>query len=77
MKRAPKSKPLADDGYLRPALVTEIPAPTREEARRRIRSRPGFLRSLSPEALAAILAGEGPDYIGPPPPQNRRKQPAE
>jgi hypothetical protein len=65
MKRAVKTKKFVDNGYLRPALMTEIPAPSREEARRRIRSKPGFLRSLSPEALEMIKRGEEPWGFGP------------
>jgi hypothetical protein len=46
------------------------PAPSldevREEARRRIRSRPGYLASLSPEQLEAILNYDGPEILGPP-----------
>jgi hypothetical protein len=34
--------------------------------------------ALSPEAIEMIKRGEGPDYIGPPPPaRNRRKKTAE
>lgn len=41
-------------------------SPSREEARRRIRSRPGFLSSLSPEARAALLHHDGPELMGDP-----------
>jgi hypothetical protein len=44
-------------------------APTEEEVRRRIRSRPGFFASLSPEARKAILSYDGPVNMGPPGPQ--------
>jgi hypothetical protein len=56
----------------KPGLVARIAewvvddAPSREEARRRIRSKPGFFASLSPEARAAVLSDEGPDYLSPP-----------
>lgn len=40
-------------------------APSREETRCRLRSRPGFFSTLSPEARAAVLSGEGPDHLGP------------
>lgn len=35
--------------------------PTEEEAERILRSRPGFIASLTPEQLAAIEAWDGPD----------------
>jgi hypothetical protein len=35
--------------------------PTIEEAERRLRSRPGFIASLTPEQLAAMEAWDGPD----------------
>jgi len=38
----------------------------REEARRRIQGRPGYLASLSPEQLEAILNYDGPEVLGPP-----------
>lgn len=39
---------------------------TREEARRRMRSRPGLFASMSPEDLAFIRAYDGPEVHGPP-----------
>lgn len=39
-------------------------APSREEARRRIRSKPGFFSTLSPEARAAVLSYDGPERLG-------------
>jgi hypothetical protein len=48
----------------------EVPAPPREEARRRILSKPGFFASLSPDAWATIENFDGPEVIGPP----RRKR---
>jgi hypothetical protein len=44
----------------------DVPAPSREEARRRIRSKPGFFESLSPEARSAIATYDGPEVMGPP-----------
>jgi hypothetical protein len=41
-----------------------------EEARPRIRSKPGFFESLSPEARSAIAMYDGPEAMGPP----RRKE---
>ena len=38
----------------------------REEARRRIRSKPGFFASLSPEALEMIRTCDGPERLGDP-----------
>ena len=43
-------------------------APTREEVRRRIRSKPGFFSTLSPEARAAVLSYDAPGRLGPPGP---------
>ena len=43
----------------------DVPAPLREVARERIRSKPGFFASLSPEARAAIENYDGPEVIGP------------
>jgi hypothetical protein len=45
-------------------------APTEEEVRRRIRSKPGFFASLSPEAREAILSYDGPINMGPPGPRS-------
>jgi hypothetical protein len=41
-------------------------APSREEARRRLRSKPGFFSTLSPEARAAVLSYDGPESLGRP-----------
>jgi hypothetical protein len=41
-------------------------APSREEARRRLQSKPGFFSTLSPEARAAVLSYDGPESLGPP-----------
>jgi len=48
------------------ADARDVPAPSREEARRRIRSKPGFLASLSPEVKAALDEFDGPEVMGPP-----------
>jgi hypothetical protein len=37
-----------------------------EEARRRMRSKPGFLGSLSPEVLDELRRYDGPENLGPP-----------
>lgn len=39
--------------------------PSLKEARRRIRGKPGFFSSLTPEAKAAMLAYEGHENLGP------------
>jgi hypothetical protein len=44
-------------------------APDREEVRRRIRSKPGFWATLSPEARAAVMSYDGPENLGPPHPR--------
>lgn len=51
---------------LRDALVD---GPTREEARRRLQSKPGFFASLSPETLEYIKVYDGPENLGPPGPK--------
>ena len=43
-----------------------IPAPTLEVARARIRSKPGFFESLSEEALEILKNWDGPEVLGPP-----------
>jgi hypothetical protein len=53
-------------GFAAASRTDQVPAPSREEARRRIRGRPGFYASLSPAARAAIDAYRGPEVIGPP-----------
>ncbi|HEX2076218.1 MAG TPA: hypothetical protein VHG08_00865 [Longimicrobium sp.] len=60
----------------RPSLLARLrhwlenyDAPTREEAWRRINSKPGFLSSLSPEALEYIKNYDGPENMGPPHPR--------
>ncbi|HLM69064.1 MAG TPA: hypothetical protein VK358_16105 [Longimicrobium sp.] len=40
--------------------------PSLEEAERRIRSRPGFIASLTPEQIAMITAYDGPEVFGNP-----------
>ena len=40
-------------------------APVRGEARRRIRGKPGFFASLSPEALDYVRGYRGPENMGP------------
>lgn len=40
--------------------------PSREEIRRRMRSKPGLYASLSPEALAYLRDYDGPENLGPP-----------
>jgi hypothetical protein len=52
-------------GWLTPAEPpTELSV--REEARRRLRSKPGFFSTLSPEARAAVLSYDGPERLGDP-----------
>ena len=50
---------------LRDALAD---GPTRGEARRRLRSKPGFFASLPPEALDMIRNHDGPERLGGPGP---------
>jgi hypothetical protein len=40
--------------------------PTEEEAERILRSRPGFIASLTPEQIAAMDAYDGPEVLGSP-----------
>ncbi len=51
------------------AGVEDVPAPSRQEARRRIRSKPGFFESLGPEARSVIETNDGPEAMGPPRPE--------
>jgi hypothetical protein len=39
--------------------------PSREEVRRRMRSKPGLYDSLSPEALEYLRNYDGPEHLGP------------
>ena len=39
---------------------------TREEMRRRMRSRPGLYASMSPETLEYLRNYDGPEFLGPP-----------
>lgn len=41
-------------------------APSREEIRRRVRSKPGIFDSLGPEALEYLRNYDGPENMGPP-----------
>jgi hypothetical protein len=43
-----------------------LEAPSREEIRQRIRSKPGIIESLSPEALEYLRSYDGPEVHGPP-----------
>jgi hypothetical protein len=53
----------------RSAAAGDVPAPPRQEARRRIRSKPGYFESLSPEARSVIATNDGPEAMGPPRPK--------
>ena len=44
----------------------DVQAPARAVARERIRGKPGFYATLSPEARAAIQDQDGDEIIGPP-----------
>lgn len=46
-------------------LGSPAPAPTREEAHQRIRSKPGFFESLTQEARSTIERYDGPEALGP------------
>lgn len=41
-----------------------MPGPSFEEAERRLRTRPSFLASLTPEQIAASRAYDGPEVLG-------------
>jgi len=55
------------------ARIRQAVAPSevewREEVRRRIRSKPGFFSSLSPEVLQMVRDHRGPDFLGDPAPK--------
>jgi hypothetical protein len=57
--------PMARLRVLGRGLSDDVPAPSREVARERIRRRPGFYASLSPEARAVLESCDGPDALGP------------
>ena len=46
---------------------------TREEMRRRMRSRPGLYASMSPETLEYLRNYDGPEVHGPPPTGRERR----
>ena len=48
-------------------------APSREEIRRRIRSKPGIIESLTPEALEYLRNYDGPEVHGPPLTERERR----
>jgi hypothetical protein len=52
--------------------VLGLEAPSREEIRRRIRSKPGLIESLSPEALEYLRTYDGPEHLGPIPAEPKR-----
>jgi hypothetical protein len=41
------------------------PLPAMEEVEARLHSRPGFIASLTPEQIEAIMAYDGPEVLGP------------
>lgn len=49
-----------------------FPAPSIEEAERRMRSRPSFIATMTPEQIAAIDAFDGPEVVGRGGPPRRR-----
>jgi len=51
---------------IRRSWYSPPPMPSLEEAERRIRSRPGFIASLTPEQIAMITAYDGPEVFGNP-----------
>lgn len=57
--------------------ILDIDDLTPEEARRRIRSHPGYLETLSPEALSYMRNYDGPENMGPPLTKRERRQLAE
>lgn len=59
----PADTPLGLLARLRRAVGLE--APSREEIRRRMRSKPGLIDSLSPEALEYLRNYDGPEHLGP------------
>ncbi|HEU4881675.1 MAG TPA: hypothetical protein VFT45_05505 [Longimicrobium sp.] len=47
-------------------MLRVLGLPTEEEADRILRSRPGFIASLTPEQIEAINAYDGPEVLGDP-----------
>lgn len=62
----PRTQPARAAAPVRAKLSGSGALPTREEARRRIRGKPGFFASLTPEARAAMLRYDGLEVLGPP-----------
>jgi hypothetical protein len=50
-----------------------LEAPSREEIRRRIHSKPGIIESLTPEALEYLRSYDGPEIHGPPLTERERR----
>jgi hypothetical protein len=67
--------PLGMLARIRRALNLE--PPSREEIRRRVRSKPGIFDSLSPEALEYLRNYDGPENSGPPLTRRERRLLAE
>jgi hypothetical protein len=66
-----KKNPDTAEGLALPQKArSRVPPPSleevREEARRRIRSKPSFFASLSPEARELMRNFDGPEMLGPP-----------
>ena len=54
--------------------VFGLEPPSREEIRRRIRSKPGIIDSLTPDALEYIRNYDGPEVHGPPLTKRERRE---
>lgn len=63
---ASTTHPLGVVARLRRAVI-DLDGLTREEARRRIQSKPGLFASLSPEAREELRGYDGPENMGPSP----------
>lgn len=70
LKRVPDPVPGPDTG--------EVPGPLPSwlcEVEGRLRNRPGFFESLTPEQRAFLDSYDGPEVLGPPPPPPMKRRP--
>jgi hypothetical protein len=59
-------QPSSAHSWFERLILRILGLPTIEEAERILRSRPGFIASLTPEQIAAMDAYDGPEVLGSP-----------
>jgi hypothetical protein len=73
LKRVPDPAPAPDTD-----AGGEVPGPLPSwlcEVEERLRKRPGFFESLTPEQRAFLDSYDGPEVLGPPPPPPMKRRP--